>query len=290
MKKIYITLALCLLAKTAYMQKFLDSNTVWIEYVINTETHIVESKQQLSIQEDTLLHDTLYYKLMSRSDTFFEGGIRESEGKIFADLTYYDPQGIDDMLLYDFTTKIGDTIQSKASEGILSRSPVITDIDTIELENNEKRKLFSLNGGEDIWIEGIGSIFGFLFPAFDYLTNYTTPHLVCFKQNEVIYYRNDTLCSNDCCTLLTNIHKVRNQKLNVRGYPNPTSGKVTIKLPDGNDNKALILTDITGIKKWEKKQLSDNSYKLDLSYFDNGIYILTVKGKNYENNYKIIKY
>ncbi len=101
------------------------------------------------------------------------------------------------------------------------------------------------------------------------------------KQNEIVYYRNDTICLNDCCSLSTNIQQIRNQKQNVRYYPNPTSGKVIIKLPDGNDDKALILTDITGVRKWEKTQLSDNSFELDLSYFDNGIYTLTIRGKNF---------
>lgn len=289
MKHIVIITVLLFIGEAIQAQSNLIENTYWIEYSIDTRDQSLQVKTQLFIQGDTLLN-TLTYKKLFSGNYFYEGCVRESENKYYAELIYYKPQQLGELLIYDFSGSVGDTIKSNVTEGLLSRSPIITEIDTIELENNEKRRLFYLNGGEDIWIENVGSIFGFLYPAFDYVTNYTTTHLVCFKQTEVVYYRNDTICLNDCCSLSTNIQPIRNQKQNVRCYPNPTSGKVIIKLPDGNENKALILTDITGARKWEKTQLSNNSYELDLSYFDNGIYTLTIKGENFVTSQKIIKY
>ena len=289
MKNIIIFTVILFIGEATQAQSNLIDNTYWIEYLFDTRDQSIQSKNQQFLQGDTLLNELTYKKLFIGDHNYY-GCIRENENKFYAELVFYEPQELGEILLYDFSVSVGDTIISNTTEGILSHSPIITEIDTIELENNEKRKLFFLNGGEDIWIEGIGSIYGLLFPAFSYVTNYTTTHLVCFKQNEVVYYRDDALCLNDCCSLSTNIQPIRNQKMNVRCYPNPTSGKVIIKLPDGIDNKALILTDITGKKKWEKKKFSDNSFELDLSYFDNGIYTLTIKGKNYVTSHIIIKY
>ena len=275
MKNILIFIFLFFVGATIKAQSNLTDNTYWIEYSIDIRDQTIKSKNHFLLQGDTILNELTYKKLFTENYNYY-GCVRENENKLYAELVYFQPQELGEILLYDFSVSIDDTIKSNITEGILSRSPIITEIDTIELENNEKRKLFFLNGGEDIWIEGIGSIFGFLFPAFDYATNYTTTHLVCFKQNEVVYYRNDTFCSNDCCSISTNIQPIQNQRLNVRCYPNPTSSKVFFKLPDDNDNKLLIITDITGKKKWEKAQFSDNSYELDLSYFDNGIYTFIV--------------
>ncbi len=289
MKHIIIFTVLLFIGEAIQAQSKLIDNTYWIEYSIDTRDQSIKLKKQLFIQGDTLLN-TLTYKKLFSGNYFYQGCVRESENKYYAELIYYKPQQLGEVLIYDFSGSVGDTIKSNVTEGLLSRSPVITEIDTIELENNEKRKLFYLNGGEDIWIENIGSIFGFLYPAFDYITSYTVTHLVCFKQNEVVYYTNDTLCLNDCCSLPTNVQLKQNGKINVGCYPNPTLGKVKITLPTSNDNKVLILTDITGKEKWKKTHFSDNIYELDLSYFDNGIYTLTIKGKNFVTSQKIIKY
>jgi hypothetical protein len=285
MKHIIICTVLLFIGEAIQAQSKLIDSTYWIEYSIDSRDQSIKFKNHLFIQGDTLLNTLTYKKLFSDND-FYAGCVRESSNKYYAVLTYYKPHG--EVLIYDFSGSIGDTIKSNAPEGLLSRSPVITEIDTIELENNEKRKLFYLNKGEDIWIDGIGSIFGFLFPTYDHITNYITPHLVCFKQKEAVYYRNDTL--NECCSIPTNVQLKQNGKINVGCYPNPTLGKVKITLPTSNENKELIIKDITGKEKWKKTHFSDNSYELDLSYFNNGIYILTIKGKNFVTSKKIIKY
>lgn len=85
---------------------------------------------------------------------------------------------------------------------------------------------------------------------------------------------------------LTGIKKVDN-KLNLSIYPNPTKAEVNIDFSD-KSIKNLIITDITGKQIFEKKLVSKNE-RIDLSNFENGLYIIIIQTVKEVLTTKIIK-
>lgn len=264
---------------------FADS-TFWRTYAIDIRTN--------SINNSTLtflIGDTLIYKKLFVGNYNFEGGIRENDNKIYAQLEYFKAQELGEILLYDFSVNINDTIVSNVTEGILSRLPVVTEIDTIELYNNEKRKRFFLNGGEDIWIEGIGSIYGFLYPAFEHVTNYTMQHLVCFKQGDYILYRNDSLCTNNCCISEIEMGMEYQSSANkIRCYPIPTKGTINIEIANLTSHEPYVLK-IYNVHGIELYRTNSNIEKLqiDLSAFKGSVFYISLIFGHKNMRYKIIK-
>lgn len=185
--------------------------------------------------EDTIINDTAYKKLYMFYDTIFNkntatylGGIREDEQKriyfkgdtVIHDFkpSYNNTYNVSELLLYDFSISIGDTLKnanlSKGDEIL-----VVTSIDTIQI-GNSFRKRYNF---EPIWwvkwIEGVGNIKGLLFTSGDLPFNGIDDDLICFKQNnEILYFNNNY---DNCMPLITGIeaHQYNNSVINV--YPNP---------------------------------------------------------------------
>ena len=200
--KIHLIATFLLLGIYAGQAQMTD-NAVWTEYTINIQyTNYIVAKSQYRIAGDTILNGHTYKKVIDNKDLCI-GAIREENGKIYAclEVAYgYYLLG-DEFLLYDFTLQVGDIIKSTASEGALSYPDGLTviQIDTVTLENGEKRKRFFFNG-TDPWIEGIGSTSGLFADATAHPTNYTVVDLVCFKKGNEILYVNEEWCqSNNCC-------------------------------------------------------------------------------------------
>jgi hypothetical protein len=68
-------------------------------------------------------------------------------------------------------------------------------------------------------------------------------------------------------------------------YPNPTTGKLFIDELDGVYR--VNLTDLSGQTIWEN-MVTGNSF-LDLSNYNNGLYMLTIENEEYYKHIKIIK-
>lgn len=91
-------------------------------------------------------------------------------------------------------------------------------------------------------------------------------------------------------TITVNIGTLGTKDLIINGieiFPNPTNKYLVIKLP--NDNKTeLSLFDING-KLILQKNMNTAETKIDLTSFENGIYIVTLKTKNFKVSKRIIK-
>ncbi len=72
-------------------------------------------------------------------------------------------------------------------------------------------------------------------------------------------------------------------------YPNPTKGKITIILIKG-EKQFAVLSNSSG-KELQNTALTnkDENATFDLSIYPNGIYIITLIGKNETNTYKVVK-
>jgi hypothetical protein len=139
---------------------------------------------QFHLQGDTTINDK-HYKQYQTCESYPFTAIRQENQKIYA----VDNDHPDEYLLYDFGLEVGDVIHSEVHSGYLSRSPVVTQVDSIWLYNGEHRKRMVVEG--DVWIEGIGSVRGFDNPVREYATcdcNNEYQLIAFAKENTVSFY------------------------------------------------------------------------------------------------------
>jgi hypothetical protein len=75
-------------------------------------------------------------------------------------------------------------------------------------------------------------------------------------------------------------------------YPNPTYGKVRIKISGANISaNAITITDVSGRTYSSKavKKIDSNSAELDMSNFTKGVYFIKVKMDKIFKIFKVIK-
>ena len=298
MKKLILLFSLFSIIFITKAQSYFGNNASWTEFTVNINTNRTEYKSQFYLDGDTILNGNTYKKVIGRTPnnrqqpTYYIGAIRESAGKVYANLEYYKSRNIGEFLLYDFTVKVGDVIHSIAVEGELSRSQVVTKIDTIELLTGEKRKkIFFNNSVENACVEGIGCIEGLFSQAEEHLTNYSTTHLVCYEQGGIQFYKNNSLCSDGtCCDVLTGLEAPKLLNQTIALSPNPTNRFVQLDFSKSiNRCKSIKLMDTLGNTLQSSTEIGTSDFKLDLMRYHKGLYFVVIEfEKNYEL-YKVIK-
>ena len=168
---------------------------------------------------DTIIEDVRYTKIMGTAngdDPRLVSLLREEEGKVW----YRDLNHQTDILLYDFTANVGDT---------LFESYLV--VDSISIEHlggvDRKKYWFGLEydyAGEpyalETWIEGIGSDLGLLNSgSYYYCGSYS--RALCFHQNGELVWYNPEYGS---CTV-TGVEEIKEP---IFIYPNPAKEMATI--------------------------------------------------------------
>jgi len=198
----------------------------------------------------------------------YDGAIREENGKIYANIdNQYRNYG--DLLLYDFTVKVGDTIHVKFGNPDYL---VVTKIDTVTLLNGEKRKrfIFPFNS----WIEGIGSSYMLLQPQGDATTCMETSLLVCFKQNDIQMYKDYRWCSTgNCCDVTDGIDQNKQNAPSVKLSPNPITDRSILKWDSAEVFSILIVSDLLGKMVRTIDTRGTTEISLNRNDFDKGLYI-----------------
>jgi hypothetical protein len=79
-------------------------------------------------------------------------------------------------------------------------------------------------------------------------------------------------------------------KRELKIYPNPTRGQITVDIPDTENLKSgeLVVYNLTG-QTMERKKVTSPSMQLDISSSASGIYILHVRLDGETSTWKIIK-
>ncbi len=291
MKKSFLFLILLLqltLVKGQQYFPFPDSGAIW------NCAHFSYSQQdtmysQYGIIGDTIFDSTPYHKLYLLGDTSlnilnatFVGAIREESKKIFFRYNYCQHE----ILLYDFTKQVGDSIHSLFSEfEILScdsttdYNGIIANIDST-LINGTYRKVYHIDPWYPDWIEGIGSLAGLLNPIPPQITGFDTWELVCFKKNGDVLYLNPNY--NTCFPLIVGIaENIITSNNGIKIYPNPVTDISTIEFI-GNEFKYLTFYNISGqiINRYEISnlktiQLNKNDFITGLIFYK----IETIEGQ-----------
>ncbi len=231
---------------------FPDSGAVW------NNAHYNYSQQdtiysQYGIIGDISFNLIPYPKLYLLNDTSLDlsnatyvGAMREQSKKIFFRYVYCEQE----ILLYDFTKHVGDSIHSLFNEFEIwscdSMTPnvgIIANIDSI-LINDSYYKVYHIDPWYPDWIEGIGSLAGLLNPIPPQITGFDTWELVCFKKDGDVLYLNPNF--NTCFPLIVGTNdKINTPNSGIRIYPNPVTDISSIEFI-GNEYKYLTLFNISG--------------------------------------------
>jgi hypothetical protein len=119
MKKHIFILIIFITSKVFGQTNFPDSNAIWnVNYINSVGTPTDE--MLYGPKGDTLINDTLYSKLYTLSDTTLSdenlhdyiGGFRQDSHKVWFKPAYWSYK---DILLYDFSASVGDTVWHNGS-------------------------------------------------------------------------------------------------------------------------------------------------------------------------------
>lgn len=221
MKIIIFTISIILLTTTlGISQPLVQENKTWTSVeCINFGSCWNET---FKITGDTSIGQVDYKKLYRTYDTTFSywgiyGAIRESDNQVF--IYNFDLES--EEILYDFNLSVGDTFSTVVNNLEYYNCPieiVVSEIDTVLIENNEQRQRFTFAGEQ--WISGIGSTYGLVFIGVDQCIFDLSFELSCCHENNELIYQSPYL--NGCFINSVGLEE-KNEEIKHSIYPNPFS-------------------------------------------------------------------
>lgn len=277
MKKlnIYTIFALLLMTRSVavYAQEYvpiIQEGNVWNTLDVTVSMYNTYYNNVNWFSGDTIINDVRYAKLMGTTDgdaPHLFSLLREDNGKVWERLNNQM-----DILLYDFTANVGDTIWCGPWAGEYHYNIV----DSISIEHiggiDRKKFWFGLEYGwfgtaaAEIWIEGIGSDLGLLYSGSASISG-AYHNTLCFHQNDELIWQNPNY---DDCTF-----DAVGENIGVKMvlYPNPTKG--TIKIEAENIQNVSIYNYFGEIIF--ETETSGNTFEYDFSDKKSGLYIIKVR-------------
>ncbi len=231
-----------------------------------------------------------------------------------------------DLLLYDFSLNIGDSVMYTFPYNATLNGYYRLDSVKTKTEMCGPRKHFYLWKHSSIiypWsvnylehIESIGSKFHALYNynfnqsnacIFNTNSSQACYHpwqigLACKSDNKSKKYQSCTIslvnsCISyyDSCNYGTTCGGFRNYKLNkdVTIFPNPTKNKLTVTINlQATETVSIRVFDIAGKELLSYKNISfnvgENTYDLNTSLLENGIYSVVIENQHFKNSYPIV--
>ena len=273
-----ITLLLLVLTFQLYSQHFVKEGRVWHRYHTPMFSPVYLNSTitcKYPFFKDGKQYYEVYETLEKDSINWHKIGIirEDSIGKVF----YEDPN-YPEHLIYDFGSKVGDTIFYNTQ---MKCGLQVTSIDSIIMLNGEKRKRLSLKNiiepdnpflVHDSWIDGIGSPIDplcnltKLFCFTDYIWNGVS----CFYENGILLYMDPWV--KDRFVTATN----EQQSISANIYPNPVSKSLNVTIQNPIGIKYQIFN-AEGIQVLHGDL--ESSQSIELQDFSTGNFYLLLKNK-----------
>jgi hypothetical protein len=177
-----------------------------------------------------------------------------------------------DQLLYDFSLSVGDTLNSDYNLGPLGSPIVLMTIDSVTLQNGEKRKEFIFYALDSNitanYIEGIGGqqgLFAPIFPAFEQNEFYG---YFCISENEI------NLWGDQCIWYFVGMNNQKENRI-ITVFPNPAHDFLNVNLSQKMPFADLTISNIQG-KEILRMNLNHSSNNIPISQIKPGIYIYKI--------------
>jgi hypothetical protein len=209
----------------------IDTLSQWrVDAEVANSYGVVYDHFKYFIDGDTVINANTYFKVYKSGYTYFweySGGITDS---VYYDHMYVRPLREkdnrwytinnypgEDVLLYDFTLEIGDTLESFAGIAIISN------VDSILIDGVYKRKLdWHYDFDQGYFIEDIGASSG-LFESFLFFENFST--LYCYAIDYVVLWNNP---AGGECDLSVDVHEFQISTI-ISAFPNPLTNYTAIE-------------------------------------------------------------
>ena len=219
----------------------------------------------------------------------YMGSIREDtiEQKVW----YISPDQTNEILFFDFSLGIGDTVPEQCYFSRDFYPIVVLDIDTTTTAGGKERCLWTFNnepGNQSYVIEGVGNINGLLSPFVIWFEAW--PMLYCYHIDNTLIYPLQSYCilPSDTC-----VHVGIGEKRiseNILAFPNPLHNNqlLYLTIPDCN---IPGLTTVSMYSIYGKQvgiwQFHENHLKINLPTLKKGFYIVRVTNNKNQYNIKI---
>lgn len=271
---------------------FPTNDAMWRELHGGYQASTCEAYQYV-ITGDTLINGQTCRKLRKRGASYgYDGpncdlggqpyGFDEYAGAFRNDsaaqkVYFVPPNDPADTLLYDFDLALGDTLPSTYHLPSWE-TYVVHDIDTVSYGGSDHAiyRVDSCGGSDPLdgyaWIEGMGSNKGLI-------ESYGCPFeegvwTECFSVNGNTRLPSDT-ASCDSVTYAS-LAERRADDVQVKAYPTPTHGPLTLELPTGERDLRMIVRDAFGRKVSEQALGSGRKFDIRLKG-PNGLYFLEIR-------------
>ncbi len=221
---------------------------------------------------DTMIDGRVYHEIMETVNSghapMLVGVIREENQKLWYRRVLLDASLSEEILLYDFTVSIGDSL---VVGGLSSLKMVV---DSVSLENigGKDRKKIELRyeNEEQIsetWIEGLGSDQGLLY------SGWSNPEItggyyraLCFHHDGELIWQNEDY---EACVITSTVEEAEGA---FSLYPNPTSNEVRIV---GVDVREVLVYNAFG----QLVKTVKNTNEISVERMPAGVYLLRIQDK-----------
>lgn len=181
------------------------------------------------------------------------------------------------LLMYDFSKLPGDTIlytTDTTDQIYANKYLVISYIDSVLIENSY-RKQFHFSNSNDIWIDGIGSIYGLTRPITYTYDCDCNSQLVCYQNQNQTKYLNPAYTTCYPGFSSSQINEITS-KNSIRIFPNPVTSVSQIIWGSQSDMNAKIeIFNISG-ERILNENIATNSFTISRNKFSSGFYIFKV--------------
>ena len=196
--------------------------------------------------------------------------------------------------LYDFSLNIGDSVFYTINGADQEWIDVIA-IDSIQLNGSYYKRFHfdepavsAFDALDEVWIEGIGSIHGPLFPKYPRKFSSEIPDsmfLTCsFALNQQVWQHPSYF---NC--YVSKVWGLRqNEYMRVTVAPNPFRDKIVIRSPHERIRTIAIMNQLGQVLKVITDYNADQS--IDLSNLKSGVYFLKIQGKQDSLLKRVVKY
>jgi hypothetical protein len=313
MKQVFFTL-FCAFYIPLFAQNYIpipESNTVWIQasflYSVNGHEHSTITNP-ISFGQDTTINNHTYHTLVGHEITEWVDGLGNPQNYATGTFTtegytFYFRQDIptkkvytyrnnQDTLLYDFNLSVGQIYPATANNSLYPQLKVMHQ-DSVLLPDGFYHKKWqlgtnSLDSGYISIIEGVGATSGFtldFYPLFE-----QSSALLCMRNFSEFLYENWNFSGiippkySEYCDANLGYEKIGQKNISFEVFPNPVNEELNLSSNLQNSlNASIQLYTIDGLEIIKDKKVALPA-KIDISFLQNGIYIIVV------NNEQFIKF
>ena len=251
-----------------------------------------------SMQGDTTINQLIYkriYRSWVASDTLscddpnagneapvpgYAGALRDDPSANGAFFRF--PESSADSLLFDYNLQTGDTLRGFISRYLSHYTMVVNSIDSVLTDDGLYHKRWNFEGIHNhpsYIIQGVGSSFGLIEPAYTYALDFTERFLVCLTldngTNSQTLFTSEYTSEMGCSPVVQKVQS-RETAAAFSIYPNPMTTTATLFSHKYMDRARVVIANLQGQVVAMIPEVSGYQCILTRDGLNNGVYFVTM--------------